>query len=238
MSWMETFAILNGLFFLNLQLQEPFMGFVRPASVLINETLLCVVFQFTAEKFKISPVQWYHLISTLAAWNPYKRVQRNEPESFHLWARAGCSRRRQTWVPFITTNNLEQIRWSCICMISVCFCDSERLGFQLCCHSAQSGLTVLAVQPKMNSFEFLAHVTSCNWESWNKDLKAVAQICKTLTGVSVKRMISLKNEVWIFITHLYRLLGLAFMCLFFCFCTVYYIILLCCYLEHKNASKV
>lgn len=52
-----SFAILNGLFFLNLELQEPFIGFVRPASVLINATLLCVVFQFTAEKFKISPVQ-------------------------------------------------------------------------------------------------------------------------------------------------------------------------------------
>lgn len=154
------------------------------------------------------PVVHGSLISTLPAWNPYKRVQRNEPESFHLWARAGCRRLRQTWVPFITTNNLEQIRWSCICMISVCFSDSERPGFQLCCHSAQPGLTALAVQPKMNSFEFLARVTSCNWESWNKNVKAVAQLCKTLTGVSAKRMISLKKEVWILSKHLYRLLDL------------------------------
>lgn len=35
----------------HLELQEPFTGFAKPASVLINETFLCVIFQFTAETF-------------------------------------------------------------------------------------------------------------------------------------------------------------------------------------------
>lgn len=38
----------------HLELQKPFTGFVKTASVLINETLLRVILQFSAEKFKIS----------------------------------------------------------------------------------------------------------------------------------------------------------------------------------------
>lgn len=37
----------------HLELQKPFTGFVKPATVLMYETLLWVIFQFSTEKFKI-----------------------------------------------------------------------------------------------------------------------------------------------------------------------------------------
>lgn len=37
----------------HLELQKPFTGFVKPASVLIDETLLRVILQFSAEKFSL-----------------------------------------------------------------------------------------------------------------------------------------------------------------------------------------
>lgn len=55
MSWMATFIILNALFFYflceHLELQEPFTGFVKPASVLKNKALLWVIFKTCSKKW-------------------------------------------------------------------------------------------------------------------------------------------------------------------------------------------
>lgn len=139
-----------------------FTGFAKPTVVLIHKTWPCVRLELNKKRLnslliRASCPRLPDINSVETWWTcPQKWSRKFLPVS--------TSRLQPPQGSVVALHHNKQFRirsdGAAYVWFLFIFRNSERLSFQLCCHSAQSGLTVLS--PELNSFQFLARVTKCN----------------------------------------------------------------------------